>query len=598
MLPAADAKTVSVSSPDGTVRADLTDEAGELRYRVTIDGRAILDPSPVTMRVDGVELGNHAVIDAVRRRPFRDRYRLFGGKAWAIAHANQATLTIHSSSTPYEADVRVADDGVGVRLRLPAKPGRHVDADRSGWQLASVDPRVWASRRSAGYEEVFTTETLRSVAGKPLALPLTAKINRYWVTISEAAGVDYGDLAVTPDANGLLTGMLYADPAGWRTDKAVTQPWRVTIVARDLTKLVNSTLIQDLNPPPAPSLAHATWIRPGRSTWQWLAIGAPLETDQHRWVDWTRRLGFEYYLVDDGWAAWKTPWATLADTVAYARSQRVGVWLWVHSNMMVDAAARRALLRRFAALGVVGVKVDFPEPPDRVWSNWYAAVARDAAAERLMIDFHGAVKPTGTERTWPNVLTREAVRGHEWQITRYNRVLPAEHDTIIPFTRYVIGPGDYTPTVFAANELQGNSWAHELAQAIIFTSPFLTMGGHPRTYLDNPAADLLRAIPAVWDETIVLPGSEPGVMAGFARRRDKDWFIGVINGPKDRLLSLDLRFLGRGEWSLVSLTDDPARPAAFVRSQRDVRSTDSIATGLRGRGGLVAWLRPRPKAGS
>ena len=209
-----------------------------------------------------------------------------------------------------------------------------------------------------------------------------------------------------------------------------------------------------------------------------------------------------------------------------------------------------------------------------------------------MVDYHGAVKPTGTERTWPNILTREAVRGHEWQITRYKRVLPADHDTIIPFTRYIVGPGDYTPTVFEPEELQGNSWSHELAQAIIFTSPYLSFGGHPRTYLEKPAVDLLRAIPALYDETIVLPGSEPGTLAGFARRRGHQWFVAVINGSSARSLTIDLRFLGKGEWSLLSFADDAARPDTYDRTERMVRSTGSIDVPLRAQGGFVGWLRP------
>ncbi|WP_267433915.1 glycoside hydrolase family 97 protein [Sphingomonas sp. GM_Shp_1] len=591
-LSAAQAKTVTIASPDGKVQATLSDDRGKLQYRVTVDGRPVLDPSPLGMRVDGVELGDGAAIGTVQRRKTDTRYRFFGGKAEAVDRANIASIGLTAHGTRFEADIHVADDGVGVRLRLPAKTGRMIEGDRSGWKLAAADPRVWVTARDPGYEDIYAAKTLRDVVGKPLGMPLTAKIDRYWVTISEAQVVNYGDMAITPDANGLLAGSLYTEPKGWRTDAAVVQPWRVTIVARDLTGLVNSTLVQNLNPPPSPALAKADWIRPGRSTWQWLAIGAPLENDQHQWVDWTKQMGYPYYLVDEGWAEWKRPWETLADTVNYARSQGIDIWVWVHSKETFDPAARRALLSRYARMGIVGVKVDFPEHPDHVWTQWYEDFARDAAAERLMVDFHGAMKPTGTERTWPNVLTREGVRGHEWHITRYKRVLPSDHDTILPFTRYVVGPGDYTPTVFEPKELQGNSWSHEVAQAILFTSPYLVMGGHPRTYLDNPALDVLKAIPSIWDETIVLPGSEPGEMAGFARRRGKDWFVAVINGPTARPLKVDLGFLGGGEWSLVSLADDQARPDAFARTERTVRSTGAIEVPLRSQGGFVGWLRP------
>ena len=155
------------------------------------------------------------------------------------------------------------------------------------------------------------------------------------------------------------------------------------------------------------------------------------------------------------------------------------------------------------------------------WVNWYDETLRDAAARKLMIDFHGANKPIGRERTWPNEITRESIRGHEYHILRYRRTLPPQHDCILPFTRFVIGPGDYTPTVFNPKELRGYTWARELAQAIVFTSPFLCYADHPQNYLNNPAVDVMKAIPSTWDETMVLPGSEIGKCAAFARRKGK-----------------------------------------------------------------------------
>lgn len=585
------AHSVSVSSPDRRIVAVLSDDDGALRYTIEADGQALLAPSPLGIRVDGLELGAHSTIGNVRRGATDARYRLNGGKAVAHDRATTATVSLTAHGRAFEADLHVADDGVAVRLRLPARKDSHVEADRSGWTLAENDPPVWATALLPDYENSYTGLSLRSLGAGRYGLPLTAHSKGFWITLSEAAVVDYGDLAIERAADGGLAGVLYADPQGWRTDAAVVQPWRVTIIARTLTDLVNSTLVQNLNPPPAPALADANWIQPGRSAWQWLAVGEPREDEQRQWVDWTHQLGFEYYLVDDGWSTWKRPWETLADTAHYARAQGVGLWLWVHSREVQHAPERKALLRKIAATGIVGVKVDFPAPASRDWSNWYTDVARDAAAEHLMVDFHGAMKPTGTERTWPNVLTREGVRGHEWHITRYKRVLAADHDTILPFTRYVVGPGDYTPTVFEPKELMGNSWAHELAQMVLFTSPFLAMGGHPQTYLANPALDVLKAVPATWDETLVLPGSEPGKVAAMARRHGRDWFIAVINGGAATRMTLKLDFLKKGNWKLTELRDAHARPDAWERKDRDVTRDGAIALELAPRGGFVGYLK-------
>src|SRR4029079_6590666 len=153
--------------------------------------------------------------------------------------------------------------------------------------------------------------------------------------------------------------------------------------------------------------------------------------------------------------------------------------------------------------------------------------------------------PTGRRRTWPQEMTREAVRGLEYQMTRYRRVLPDAHDEILPFTRFLAGPADYTPTTFDPRELVGYTWSHMLAQAVDMTSPLLHFGGGYKEFIDNPAEDLFRHLPSTWDQTIVLPGTEPGRTVGFARRRGEDWFIGILNGGAAGEMKIDLSFLGK-----------------------------------------------------
>jgi alpha-glucosidase len=209
----------------------------------------------------------------------------------------------------------------------------------------------------------------------------------------------------------------------------------------------------------------------------------------------------------------------------------------------------------------------------------------------LMVDFHGANKPSGMQRTWPNVITREGVRGHEYQITRYHRVPEADHDVILPFTRYLAGPGDYTPTVFTKSELMGNTWTHELAQAVVFTSPFLCYGGHPQSYLENPAHDVLTAIFAVWDETRILAGSEPGKVIAEARRSGKQWFVAVINGGEAITLDIPLDFLGSGSWKATQLHDTKDKPDAWNRQDTEATRNDHIRLEIAARGGFIGWFR-------
>ena len=192
----------------------------------------------------------------------------------------------------------------------------------------------------------------------------------------------------------------------------MVQPWRVTIIARNLTDLVNTSLVENLNPPALTPLTKADWIKPGRSAWQWLANGDPKESEQHEWIDWTSQLGFEYYLIDEGWEKWSDSWQAIASDVAYATTKNVKIWIWTHSRTVWSPEQRKEYFQKAIESGVVGIKIDFPPPASRGVANWYFDTAKDAAYMHLMVDLHGANKPSGMERTWPNAITREGVRGH------------------------------------------------------------------------------------------------------------------------------------------------------------------------------------------
>lgn len=583
------ATSFTVSSPDGTLQTEIGETSGALYYTVTLDGRQILASSAPGIRSEGHDYGLDVALGEPVIREVDETYPFLGAKSTARNRARVATFPVSAHGETYALDVHVADDGVGVRLRLPAKPGRRVEADVSIWSLPG-DPEVWATTHDPAYENHYQATRLSALDAPAYGLPLTARVAGAYVALTEAALKDYGDLAFKRRADGVLAGFLPHDSAGWTTDAEVVQPWRVTIVARDLTVLVNSTLVQNLNPPADPALVSADWIRPGRATWQWMAIGAPKFDDQHQWVDWTKELGYEYYLVDDGWKAWPDNWASLKSVCDYARSQGVKVWLWVHSNEVKYPADRHAYFKRAAECGIVGVKIDFPPPTNRWWSTWYHDTTRDAAAHKLLVNYHGGTKPTGMERTWPNELTRESVRGHEWHMTRYRRVLEPAHDTVLPFTRYVIGHGDYTPTVFDPKELQGNTLTHELAQPFVFNSPFLCLGGHPKDLVASSARDFLSAMPATWDETRVLSGSEPGKIAAFARRSDRQWFVAILNGAEPAEFAIALEFLGAGSWRLTRIDDVEGQADTWKRSEASVTADQTLRPRLSGRGGFVARL--------
>ncbi len=548
---------------------------------------------------DGDDLGADVKLGKSTVRTIHESYSMFGGHAKALNDCRLVTFSVRTAGgETYELDVRAYNDGVALRSRLPAKAGRKIDGEATEWKMAG-NPLAWYQTDAWGYEGIFQGDRLDSLPpGKKIALPITFSLTGGgYALVTEANLLNYSDLAVQVSDDHSFHAYFHASQNGWTTDDAVVQPWRVTLLARDLNTLVNSDLIRNLCPAASPELAKAKWIQPGRSSWQWWSSGDPVYSQQHQWVDWTKQLGFEYYLVDEGWRNWKDDgkdnWACLRDVCDYAKARGVKIWIWVNSNEVPNAQRRTNLLDHAVAVGAVGVKIDFEPEANVRWVNWYDDTLRDAAARHLMIDFHGANKPVGRERTWPNEITRESIRGHEYHILRYHRTLPPPHDTILPFTRFVIGPGDYTPTVFNPKELRGYTWARELAQAIVFTSPFLCYADHPTNYLNNPALDVLKAIPSTWDETIVLPGSEIGKCAVFARRKGTTWFIGVINGGDVTTLDFPLDFLKRGKYQMIQLGDAPDRDDAWQREEKTAKRGDAVHFDLRRGGGCVIELHPQ-----
>ena len=200
-----------------------------------------------------------------------------------------------------------------------------------------------------------------------------------------------------------------------------------------------------------------------------------------------------------------------------------------------------------------------------------------------MVNFHGANKPTGESRTWPNELIREGVRGMESSRLQAR----ALHNTTLPFTRYLAGTGDYTPVHFGARK-GDTTHAHQIATAAIFNEPLLTYGAHPTNLLNHAALPMIRSIPATWDETIVLPPSEIGQVALFARRTGTTWFLAAINGPEAKSAKIPLSFLGPGDYTILELTDDPANRDPIQLTQKRISARDSVNLELTAGGGYIA----------
>jgi alpha-glucosidase len=603
------AAAVELLSPGKTVRLMVAVAGGRLDYRATLRGRPVIEPSPLGIAIDRVDLGEGAAIGRVERYRVDERYPFRGVHAEAVNRCEGARISARhaASGTPYALDVRVFDDGFGFRFVVPGPGGgKRVPDAASGFRLPAGSV-VWFHDFEGHYEGIHKRLKIEDVRpGDWAAPPLTIQLpgGAGYAAITEAALRDYAGMALQAHGQGFFGERLgHAEPVSYPfalrypNDQArlaepaaiegtITTPWRVVIAAPDLDALVNSDIVANLSPPPDPRLfpqgIRTPWLRPGRAVWKYLEpAGENTLESMKEFSRMAAELGFEYNLVEGFWQRW--PAAQLRELVDYSRERGVGIWLWKHSRDLIDPAARREFMKAVHEAGAVGVKVDFFDHEAKEVIDRYHAVLRDAAEFQLMVDFHGANKPTGETRTWPNEMTREAVRGLEYRggSTR------AGHNTTLPFTRLLAGPADYTPVVFGERRKETTA-VHQIATAAVFTSPLLVFGANPRTLLDSPAVDLVKSIPSTWDRTIVLPVSEIGEVAAFARRSGDRWFLAVLNGPAGRTVRLPLSFLDDGAYHALLVRDKDDDPVAVAIENRDAGSTDVLELTLRPGGGFVA----------
>jgi alpha-glucosidase len=632
---AARAEGRRLSSPDGAVQAVIgIDAQGRLAYEVAFRGAQVVAPSPIGLTLDGKDMGRVASLTAVNVRDVHERFPVRGAHAEAAYDALVALFTVTPlEGVPYGVQISVANGGFAWRFLVPGEGSRRVTGETARWRLPS-ESRVWfAERRSEWKLKTYAGEWLSAPLGElhrispqgPVqTMPLVAELpgGRGYAAVTEAALYRYSGLRLEARPDGELRGV-FTEKDGFSVSGRFRTPWRVLLLAPTLDALVNSDLVSGLNPPPDPALFEADgWTAGGRSVWSWWQGDPDFMTveSEKRVIDCATRLQFEFTTLDEGWEGWTNAWDTLKDVCGYAATNGVRVFVWKHAkelNVPADNyAALRAFLDRVKAAGAAGVKVDFMNGEDAGLVAFDEWVLQEAAARKLLVNFHGCQKPCGESRTYPNEVTREAVRGLELnRITEgylkrqrekgadlskralvpggENQDLPASHNAALPFTRGVVGHADYTPLAFSRPG--ETTWAHQLAMAYLVTSPLLVMAEHPQRLLGEPrlaaAIPFIQALPVAWDETRVLEGSRIGEVAALARRKGTAWYVAIVNGtPNLKLVSFAPLFTGWKNVRVSQLADVPGRAAEFAASERAASGDGALIVTLEPCGGYVARL--------
>jgi alpha-glucosidase len=362
-------------------------------------------------------------------------------------------------------------------------------------------------------------------------------------------------------------------------------------------------------------LKDTQWINPGKVAWDWwnannvfgVNFKSGINTETYKYyVDFASRYGLEYIILDEGWSKPSdlfeiNPDMNMDELFAYAKSKNVGIILWVTSKALDDKM--QEALDRFEKLGVKGIKVDFMQRDDQVMVNFYEKVAVEAAKRKLLVDFHGAYKPTGFSRAYPHVLTREGVYGLEQSKWATNNT--PEEAVTIPFTRMFAGPMDYTPgamrnaakgmfaPIFNQPMSQGTR-CHQLAMYVVYESPLQMLCDSPSMYLREPEVmEFLSVVPTTWDETRALNAKAADYLT-VARKKGDDWYIGSMTDWTPRDFDIDLSFLGEGKCQALIFADgiNADRVGSdYTKTKRDVTKSDRLTIHLAPGGGWAAIFK-------
>lgn len=605
------AQDFAVSSPDGHISLVVSNHE-ELTYSVSLDGKQMIGKSPMGFSLKGEpDLNvNFTILNEAQVKS--------GIEAWTPVvkqkHAecsvpyNELIINLKEKSGQYrrmDVTFRVMNDGVAFRYTLygiPVLGNRQITKELTGFSVPEQSS-LWIpnyqyydndhSYRSSQEDEFVETPVKEIKNDIHAGLPGLIKVDdNNWMAIIEADLDNYpafylGRSTDAKDGFQMLDTKLtpiYGEPENGvkvRFAEKESSSWRVIFIGHNPGKFIESEAINSLNPPCA--IENTSWIKPGISSWDnWWSGDVKMEQDViKKYIDFASREGWPYMLIDWTWygpycvpqadITKPAPQLNMPKILSYAKSKNVDIWLWLRCEDANNNDQYKEAFPLFHQWGVKGVKIDFMDRDDQDMVNWYRRVVKAAADNELLVDFHGAYKPDGIERTYPNLLTREGVLGSEYY-KMSDKVTP-EHNVKLAYTRMLAGPMDYTPGGFLnvakkqfkqqTPTLVANTRAAELAKMVVYESPFLCFCENPDNVYGKVGEDFIKQVQSTWDDTRFIGGS-PDTYVAIAHRAGDKWFLGVLNNSRQREINLDLSFLPKGK--------------LFMECWQDGKKANSVAT--------------------
>jgi len=626
-----------LSSPDKHIEVTVV-AADSMRWSVKVKGKTVLAPSPLALRLaTGETLGNKAAISQAKTETVDTKFKAFFYKKDFVSdHYNQLTLTCKGD---FGVIFRCYDDGVAYRFFTTRKNDLVVTSEDVSFNFdgnyASFVPHVRDLRGTEqfiqSFEALYTRKTVASVSKDTLAfLPALVDEKEYKVVLLEADVEDYPGMFLRGTGSTRLKGVFAPYPlaeyqGGYhglntmvskradyiaKVKGARKFPWRSIVIADRDAALLNNDMVQKLASPSR--LADVTWVKPGKVAWDWwndwnishVDFRAGVNTDTYKYyIDFASENKLEYVILDEGWSndldmMDVSPKMNLTEILAYANQKNVGIILWggwyaVHQKM-------DEVFKRYSAMGVKGFKIDFMDRDDQPMVQSLYTIAEYAAHYKMLVDYHGMYKPTGLQRTYPNVVNFEGVKGMENVKWTPNDDVP-RYDVTIPFIRMMAGPVDYTPGAMRnatksnfrpSNNLpmsQGTR-CHQLAMYVVFEAPLQMMADNPTAYKkEQECTDFIVKVPTVFNETVALDGSV-GEYVAIARKKDAVWYVGAMTNWNERDVTFDFSFLGAGNFEAEIFKDGMNADhdaTDYKKEIRAVSSADKLTIHLAPGGGVA-----------
>jgi alpha-glucosidase len=618
------AETFQLKSPDGRLVLQL-DTDQQLQYQLAMDGQPLILPSAINLSfADGGQFGANAEVLRQQQTTVDEEVapQIQLRTALIRNHYNELTLDFKQH---FSLQLRAFNEGVAYRF-IGKQPGTaELKSEQANFNFAPGTYSYFPFEKDfrTATQPTFTPLPAKNIDGAELgslpALFVTKGVN---LLLTETDLQDYPGLWLKGHGDGRIYGVhpFDLDNKGELTNKIAqlsrqrNYPWRIIGVARSDAELFNIQLSYLLAEPSR--IGAPGWIKPGKIAWDWynennfkgVDFKAGINTETYKYyADFAAKFGIENILIDDGWSSHDDvltvlPTIDVQAIIQHAKSKGVAVQLWVPwTGLDKNMAAAMALYKKW---GVTGLKIDFMNSDSQSMVNFYWRAAAMAAKYQLMVNFHGAYKPAGIHRTYPNVLTREGVKGlenHKW-----SDVITPAHNLHIPFIRMIAGPMDYTPgamrnahrkdfnAVFSRPMSLGTR-AHQLAMFVLYESPLQMLADTPSSYLAEPDIPaFISKIPTVWDNFKVLHANI-GEYLVMARQRGNHWYLGGMTNDQPRSLPVVLDFLPPGTYQLTLMKDgiNAERHAEdYKLEKRVVKSGDTLDIPMVGGGGFAAILTP------